>query len=93
MPRCSVQVPGNAAVDSVHAVCVTNQTLCHITGHLTWPMFYLQGDEEERLGLPKSFLCDRSLHDKDFLPSQIGFITFVVRVRHCPLTPVVSPRV
>ncbi|CDI82937.1 3',5'-cyclic phosphodiesterase, putative, partial [Eimeria acervulina] len=41
--------------------------------------FYEQGDEEESLGLPKSFLCDRSLHDKEFVPSQIGFINFVVK--------------
>ncbi|CDJ67370.1 3',5'-cyclic phosphodiesterase, putative [Eimeria necatrix] len=41
--------------------------------------FYDQGDEEERLGLPKSFLCDRSLHEKEFVSSQIGFINFVVK--------------
>ncbi|OEH75163.1 3 5 -cyclic nucleotide phosphodiesterase domain-containing protein [Cyclospora cayetanensis] len=41
--------------------------------------FYEQGDEEAEMGLPKSFLCDRSVHDKEFLPAQIGFITFVVK--------------
>ncbi|KAL8428035.1 hypothetical protein Efla_006941 [Eimeria flavescens] len=65
------------AADLGHAATVWEQ-------HEEWcrrvvTEFYEQGDEEERLGLPKSFLCDRSNHDKDFLPSQIKFITFVVR--------------
>lgn len=39
-----------------------------------------QGDEEKRLGLPISFLCDRSQHDTEFFKSQIGFLDFVVKV-------------
>lgn len=37
-----------------------------------------QGDEEGQLGLPKSPLCDRSLH-LDFPRSQRGFLEFVVQ--------------
>ncbi|PHJ17923.1 3 5 -cyclic nucleotide phosphodiesterase domain-containing protein [Cystoisospora suis] len=59
-------------------------------GALPWPAheqwcllvvqeFYDQGDEEKRLGLPVSFLCDRSQHDTEFFKSQIGFLDFVVK--------------
>lgn len=65
------------AADIGHAATVWEQ-------HEEWcrrvvEEFYEQGDEEMALGLPKSFMCDRSLHEKEFLQSQIGFITFVVR--------------
>jgi len=39
--------------------------------------FYKQGDEEKRLGLPISPLCDRSA--ASFASSQVGFIKFVVQ--------------
>ncbi|PFH36042.1 3'5'-cyclic nucleotide phosphodiesterase domain-containing protein [Besnoitia besnoiti] len=41
--------------------------------------FYEQGDEEKRMGLPVSFLCDRSQHKKEFFKSQVGFLDFVVK--------------
>ncbi|ESS33356.1 3'5'-cyclic nucleotide phosphodiesterase domain-containing protein [Toxoplasma gondii GAB2-2007-GAL-DOM2] len=41
--------------------------------------FYEQGDEEKRLGLPVSFLCDRDQHDREFFKSQVGFLDFVVK--------------
>ncbi|PFH32418.1 3'5'-cyclic nucleotide phosphodiesterase domain-containing protein [Besnoitia besnoiti] len=50
--------------------------------HYEWSMrvtveFYLQGDEEKRLGLPTSPLCDRDQASQ--LPkSQVGFLTYVV---------------
>ncbi|KEP64567.1 UNVERIFIED_CONTAM: 3',5'-cyclic-nucleotide phosphodiesterase, putative [Hammondia hammondi] len=50
--------------------------------HFEWSMrvtleFYLQGDEEKRLGLPISPLCDRDQANQ--LPeSQVGFLTYVV---------------
>mmetsp|Transcript_84318 Transcript_84318/g.261906 ORF Transcript_84318/g.261906 Transcript_84318/m.261906 type:complete len:202 (+) Transcript_84318:1-606(+) len=40
--------------------------------------FFLQGDEEKRLGIPVSPLCDRS--NSNFASSQVGFIKFIV----CP---------
>mmetsp|Transcript_83377 Transcript_83377/g.231402 ORF Transcript_83377/g.231402 Transcript_83377/m.231402 type:complete len:512 (-) Transcript_83377:70-1605(-) len=39
--------------------------------------FFMQGDEEKRLGLPVSPLCDRC--NTSFATSQVGFIQFVVR--------------
>uniref|UniRef100_A0A7S2CWU0 PDEase domain-containing protein n=1 Tax=Alexandrium andersonii TaxID=327968 RepID=A0A7S2CWU0_9DINO len=39
--------------------------------------FYLQGDEELRLGLPISPLCDRNAGH--FARSQVGFINFIVQ--------------
>ncbi|CBZ49603.1 hypothetical protein NCLIV_000970 [Neospora caninum Liverpool] len=50
--------------------------------HFEWSMrvtleFYLQGDEEKRLGLPVSPLCNRDQATQ--LPtSQVGFLTYVV---------------
>merc|ERR1712014_258637 len=38
--------------------------------------FYSQGDEERRMGLPISALCDRS-SAKDIAKSQNGFLDFV----------------
>ncbi|CBZ52185.1 putative 3',5'-cyclic phosphodiesterase [Neospora caninum Liverpool] len=41
--------------------------------------FYEQGDEEKRMGLAVSFLCDRNQHDTEFFKSQVGFLDFVVK--------------
>eukprot|EP00918_Siedleckia_nematoides_P075796 GHVU01165867.1.p1 GENE.GHVU01165867.1~~GHVU01165867.1.p1 ORF type:complete len:197 (+),score=65.11 GHVU01165867.1:968-1558(+) len=68
-------------------MCIKAADLCHAAldwqSHYEWSVkvteeFYLQGDEEARLGLPKSPLCDREKQD-GFAQGQMGFLKFVVK--------------
>lgn len=52
--------------------------------HLEWAFrlceeYYQQGDEEAKLSVPVSPLCDRNEH-RNFARTQAGFIQFVVLV-------------
>lgn len=52
--------------------------------------FWLQGDEERRLGLAISPLCDREAGMASMPQGQLGFINFVVRPLYNPLAELVS---
>lgn len=63
--------------------------------HFEWSMrvtveFFLQGDEEKRLGLPVSPLCDRD-QGAQLYTSQAGFLTYVVMPLLVELQPVDEP--
>eukprot|EP01068_Selenidium_serpulae_P017269 Selendium_serpulae@DN6368_c0_g1_i13.p3 len=53
--------------------------------HMVSEEFYLQGDEESRLGLPKTALCDRE-KKKEMAKSQVGFLQFVVEPLYAELS-------
>jgi len=52
--------------------------------------FWLQGDEERRLGLAISPMCDREAGMAVIPQSQLGFINFVVRPLYNPLAELVA---
>ncbi|CDJ45573.1 hypothetical protein ETH_00018160 [Eimeria tenella] len=53
--------------------------------------FYLQGDEEKRLGLPVSNLCDRLLKH-EFSRSQAGFLKVLVEPLFMEVAALANPK-
>eukprot|EP00382_Lankesteria_abbotti_P000900 CAMPEP_0113844234 /NCGR_PEP_ID=MMETSP0372-20130328/135_1 /TAXON_ID=340204 /ORGANISM="Lankesteria abbotti" /LENGTH=599 /DNA_ID=CAMNT_0000813237 /DNA_START=848 /DNA_END=2648 /DNA_ORIENTATION=- /assembly_acc=CAM_ASM_000359 len=77
------------AVDAwaTYKICIKAGDLSHgvlsWNNHLRWSKqlaeeLYGQGDEEAALGLPRTALCDRTMHSK-FCSSQEGFLRIAVR--------------
>mmetsp|Transcript_150637 Transcript_150637/g.419914 ORF Transcript_150637/g.419914 Transcript_150637/m.419914 type:complete len:519 (+) Transcript_150637:179-1735(+) len=51
--------------------------------------FWAQGDEEKRLGLPLSPLCDRETEQRAVPKGQIGFVNFVILPLFTPLAQLI----
>lgn len=76
-------------------ICMKAADIGHVAvnweSHLQWTKlvtdeFYDQGDDEKRLGLPVSFLCDRNSADQ--LPStQINFLKCIAIVSFDSFSP------
>jgi hypothetical protein len=56
--------------------CRPNFELVRKWTYLLFEEFFMQGDQEQKLNIPVSFLCDRST--TNVAKSQKGFISFVI---------------
>jgi len=79
--HCEAKAMSALRVMVLHAMDISNPAkVLHISdkwSDLLRQEFFLQGDEEKRLGLPISPLCDRET--VRFASSQVGFFTIIVQ--------------